>query len=189
MQRDKGYLNEELMEVKRLRKMHNLTQTQLAKLAGVSQSLIAKIEAGSIDPTFSHAKKIFEVLHNIQKESEPKAGELITDRIVSVRKHDSVIDAAKKMKEHGISQLPVIADSTVVGLISETGIIENLTQGKSLSNTRAWEVMEEPPPSISKNTPLTAVTELLRHAPLVIVTENGKPKGVITKADILRKIM
>ena len=49
--------------------------------------------------------------------------------------------------------------------------------------------MEDAPPIIVKTTPLTAVMELLRHSPLVIVAEKGKPKGVITKADILKRLM
>ncbi len=52
----------ELSEIKHLRKKFGLTQSQLAKLSGVSQSLIAKIEADRIDPTFSKAQKIFEAI-------------------------------------------------------------------------------------------------------------------------------
>ena len=50
----------ELSEIKKIRKNLGLTQTQLSKRANVSQSLIAKIESGKIDPTFTKTKKIFE---------------------------------------------------------------------------------------------------------------------------------
>ena len=40
----------ELREIKELRKKFGLTQTDLAELAGVSQSLIAKLESNMIDP-------------------------------------------------------------------------------------------------------------------------------------------
>ena len=72
----------ELQEIRHLRKRYNLTQSQLAKLAGVSQSLIAKIEAGTVDPTFSHAKRILESLHGLSREREPKAEQLITSKII-----------------------------------------------------------------------------------------------------------
>ncbi|MBI2079314.1 helix-turn-helix domain-containing protein, partial [Candidatus Micrarchaeota archaeon] len=36
-----------------LRRKLGITQKELAKLAGVSQSLIAKIEMGKIDPAYS----------------------------------------------------------------------------------------------------------------------------------------
>src|SRR3989338_8112566 len=98
----------ELAEVKSLRKKQGLTQSGLARLAGVSQSLIAKIESGSVDPTFSHAKRIFEVLHSIEREKGPKAGELIAGRIIAVALDDSVTEAIRKMKANSISQLPVM---------------------------------------------------------------------------------
>ncbi len=179
----------ELLEIKLLRKKHSLTQAQLAKLANVSQSLIAKIESGVVDPTFSHAKQILEVLHGIDRQKEPKAEQLITRRIISVGKPREVLEAIRIMKAHEISQLPVTEGGAIVGLVSETTIIEKMAEGKNPNALLVKDVMEEAPPIIVKTTPLSAITELLRHSPIVIVAENGKPKGVITKADVLKRVM
>lgn len=181
-------LNPELQEIRQLRKKHSLTQTQLAKLAGVSQSLIAKIEAGTVDPTFSHVRRILEVLHGMEREKEPKAGQLITHKIIVAGKNEPLSMAIMKMKKYGISQLPVTEEGRVTGLVSETTIIEKLAEGKGLAKLHVKDVMEEAPPVVAKTTPMAAVTELLRHSPLIIVAENGKPKGVITKADVLKRI-
>lgn len=51
-----------LDEIAKRRKLLGLTQKQLAKIAGVSQSFIAKIESGKIDPSYSKAKAIFDTL-------------------------------------------------------------------------------------------------------------------------------
>ena len=48
----------ELDKIKQMRQKLGLTQTQLAKLAGVSQSMITKIERGTIEPSYLIAKKI-----------------------------------------------------------------------------------------------------------------------------------
>ncbi len=181
-------LNPELQEIKQLRKKHSLTQTQLAKLAGVSQSLIAKIEAGTVDPTFSHVRRILEVLHSMEMEKEPKAGQLITHKIIVVGKNEPLSKAIREMKSYGISQLPVTEQGRVTGLVSETTIIEKLAEGKEPGKLQVKDVMEEAPPVVAKTTPLAAVTELLRHSPLIIVAENGKLKGVITKSDILKRL-
>ncbi|MHA1431033.1 MAG: helix-turn-helix domain-containing protein, partial [Candidatus Freyarchaeota archaeon] len=45
-------------DIKRLRKKVGLTQTELAEKAGVSQSLIARIESGSVDPRLSTLQRI-----------------------------------------------------------------------------------------------------------------------------------
>ena len=62
-----------LDEIKRLRKKYHLTQQELAKRAGVSQSLIAKIEAGLLDPTYTRAEQIFGALENVEEQKELKA--------------------------------------------------------------------------------------------------------------------
>ncbi|MEM3267388.1 MAG: helix-turn-helix domain-containing protein [Conexivisphaerales archaeon] len=49
----------ELREISKMRKVLGLTQVQLAKMAGISQSLLAKIEAGKVDPSYTRARKIF----------------------------------------------------------------------------------------------------------------------------------
>ena len=165
-------LNPELQEIKRLRNKHSLTQVQLAKLAGVSQSLVAKIEAGTVDPTFSHVRMILEVLHSMEREKEPKAGQLITHKIIVVGKNEPLSKVIKEMKSHGISQLPVTESSIVIGLVSETTIIEKLAEGKDPAKLQVKDVMEDAPPVVAKATPVAAVTELLRHSPLIIVAEN-----------------
>ncbi|MGP8331846.1 MAG: helix-turn-helix domain-containing protein, partial [Methanosarcinaceae archaeon] len=45
-----------------------LTQSELAKRAGVSQPLIARIESGDVDPRLSTLWKIFEAFGAIEKE-------------------------------------------------------------------------------------------------------------------------
>ncbi|MCD4809259.1 MAG: helix-turn-helix domain-containing protein, partial [Methanosarcinales archaeon] len=45
-------------DIKKRRVGLNLTQNELAKLAGVSQPLIARIEAGDVDPRLSTLTKI-----------------------------------------------------------------------------------------------------------------------------------
>jgi len=51
-----------LSEIRKRRKALGLTQSGLARRAGVSQSLIAKVESGRLDPAYGKARKIFETL-------------------------------------------------------------------------------------------------------------------------------
>lgn len=178
----------EITEIKIMRKRHGLTQTQLAKLSGVSQSLIAKLEAGIIDPSYSNVKKITEVLAGLRDKTEPKAENAMSDKIISVTSHSLLSEAVKKMKHYGISQLPVIERGAVAGLIAETDVIESIRTGKDVKKLKVKEAMQEAPPTVPLKTPLKAVTELLRISPIVVVTDKGKPKGAITKADILNKL-
>ena len=178
----------ELNEIKALRKRHNLTQSQLAKLSGVSQSLIAKLEAGLIDPSYSNFRKLHDVLTGLAEKKEPKAGYIVSERIISVSKNDMLSEAVRKMKHYGISQLPVMERDNLIGLIAETNVIESIHDGKDVRKLKTAEVMDEAPPSVPIKTPIKVVTELLRISPLVVITDKGKPKGVVTKADVLSKM-
>lgn len=60
----------ELSEVKIRRVNYKISQQELSKRAGVSQSLINKIEAGNSNPSYKLVKKIFMVLDNLEKERE-----------------------------------------------------------------------------------------------------------------------
>ena len=178
----------ELNEIKALRKRHGLTQNQLAKLSGVSQSLIAKLEAGIMDPSYGNFRKLHDVLTGLGEKKEPKAGDIVSDRIISVGKSDSLSEAIRKMKNYGISQLPVMERDNVIGLLAETNVIESIHEGKDVRKLKAADVMEEAPPLVPVITPLKVVTELLRVSPLIVITSKGKAKGVITKSDLLSKL-
>ena len=175
----------ELSEIKKIRKSLGLTQTDLAKRANVSQSLIAKIESGKIDPTFTKTKKIFETLDLLQNKEEIKADELMNRKVVSVSPVDSIKESISKMKKYGISQMPVLDGQNVVGLVSESTLLDALMSKKS---NKIEEIMEESPPTVSKTASVKVVSSLLKHYPIVLVSESGKLVGLITKADLLAKL-
>ncbi|MBW2980082.1 CBS domain-containing protein [Candidatus Woesearchaeota archaeon] len=175
----------ELEEIKQIRKKYGLTQSDLAKMSGVSQSLIAKIEAGRIDPTFSNAQKIFAALTDMGKKHEINAGQLMTAKIISVKPSDDIKDAIKKMKNNSISQMPVIEEHKSIGIISEAIVLEAMLGNKG---KKVEDIMGDAPPIVSKKTTGSVVSHLLKVIPMVIVSEEGKLVGVITKSDLLGKM-
>ena len=52
---------------RKLRMQRKLTQAEVARSAGLSQSLIARVELGGIDPKLSTAKKILYALQAREK--------------------------------------------------------------------------------------------------------------------------
>ncbi|MBI2654941.1 CBS domain-containing protein [Candidatus Woesearchaeota archaeon] len=175
----------ELDEIKKIRKKLGLTQTELANRSGVSQSLIAKIESGRIDPTYSKAQKIFAALSDLEKKKEIKAGQIMAGRIISIEPADSISEAISKMKKSQISQLPVIDSHKLVGLVSESNILDAMLNSKA---NKVGDVMQEAPPIVSKTTSIQVVSSLLKHFPMVVVSEEGKLIGLITKSDLLGRL-
>lgn len=175
----------QLDEIKKIRKHIGLTQKELAKKASVSQSLIAKIESGRLDPTYSNAMKIFQALSDLEKKQEVRAFQIMNDRIVSAKPDESIKNAIEKMKKYKISQLPVVDDHKAVGFVSESILLDAILNSKDSS---VCEIMKEAPPVVSKESSVNVISSLLRHYPLVIVSENGKLVGLITKSDLITKI-
>jgi predicted transcriptional regulator len=175
----------ELSEIKKIRKNLGLTQTDLAKKANVSQSLIAKIESCKIDPTFSKTKKIFNTLDYLQSKEEIKAEELMNRKIISLHPSDAIKDSVAKMKKYGISQMPVLDGQSVIGLVSESTLLNSMIENKG---KKISDIMEESPPTVGKNASVKVVSNLLTHYPMVLVSESGKLIGLITKSDFLGKL-
>ncbi len=175
----------ELSEIKRNRKILDLTQGDLAKLCNISQSLIAKIEANKLEPTYNKAKKIFEVLDSLSKKETKKAKDVMNSKIIKLNCGDDIKKAIATMKKFGISQIPVYDDNKMVGFISESLILNALLEAK---HENICDVMGDRPPTVSEDTPIEVVSSLLKYSPLVIVFGDRKAKGVITKSDVLNSM-
>ncbi len=176
----------EIQELKQIRKNLGLSQTELAKLAGVSQSLIAKIESGRIDPAYSKVRTIVEAITRLKKGKEVTARAIMHRRVIGVSGKDDVRKAIALMKKHEISQLPVFDGTNPVGVVTETAILNCLINNKG--ECRVESVMLDSPPIVSENSSADVISNLLRHFPIVLVSEGGSIVGVITKSDFIRKM-
>jgi predicted transcriptional regulator len=179
----------ELEEIKKIRKKIGLTQSDLAKKAQVSQSLIAKIESGRIEPTFSNVKRIFEVLNSLNNDEQAQASEIMMRKIIECRRDDTIAEVIGKMRKFSISQMPVFEGNVVIGIVSESTIINKVSElNGNISALKAEDVMEDCPPIVNAKTSSAVISSLLRYFPMVLVSEKGKIAGLITKADLLRSV-
>lgn len=174
-----------LKDIQKLRKSLGFTQKELASRAGISQSMIAKIEAGVLDPSYTKAKKIIDTLDSLSNE-RVKASDILNKRMISVSPEDDLKKTITKMKHYNISQLPVIDDKKIVGMISESIIVDALMNSvQTCSKVKC--IMKDSPPTITKNASLNVITQLLKEYPMILVYEKGKLLGHITKSDIITK--
>ena len=178
-----------LDEISKKRKMLGLTQNELAKLSGVSQSLIAKLESGKIDPSYTKVKTIFDLISKLEVTSKIKADRINYNKVVSVQEKELVSEAVSLMKKHGYSQLPVFNKRQVVGTISEKTILNQILAGNFLdqiSKLPIKEVMEDSLPQVNEDAPLSLISSLLQVYPAVLFSTKGNVVGIITKADFLK---
>jgi len=169
--------------LKKMRVEAGLTQSQLARLIGVSQAHIAKIENEKVDPRLSTVNKILQVLAEGRGK---KCGEVMVKDVISAKPDDTIQKVSELMMKHAISQLPVIENERVVGTITEESIIRNLSP--TVADERVEKVMEPPLPTVSDETSISLIRPLLEAHPAVLVTRKGEVVGIITRSDLLKVI-
>ncbi len=90
------------------------------------------------------------------------------------------------MQQHNISQMPVIENNKMIGSIQETSLMKLVYDGVDFRNQQAKAVMSAPFPEIDVHTDISeAYRILLSGQNAILVTENAKPKAVLTRIDLV----
>jgi predicted transcriptional regulator len=172
-------------ELRKKRLARKLTQAKLAADSGVSQSLVARIEAGSVDPRLSTLKKISECLGERQR----TAGDVMSKPVIFALPTDNVAHAAAEMSRFSISQMPVMDKRRQVGSLVDSRIVRVLASHPSdAGSIPISEVMGEPFPEVAHDLPLDGVYEMLEKNAAVLVVDSGVVRGIVSRADVLREI-
>jgi cystathionine beta-synthase len=112
--------------------------------------------------------------------------------LVTVDSLTRVRDVVTLLHEHGVSQLPVVSSHdrrSIVGSVGERGLLAHAVGDPALLDAQVAEVLEPPFPVVAGGEPVRTAIELLagdREA--VLVTSNGDPVGILTRADLLEAL-
>jgi predicted transcriptional regulator len=180
-----------LEDIGKKRRQLGLKQAELAKLAGVSQSLIAKLESGKIDSSYTKVKTIFDVLERLEAKTKIQEEKVVPNQMIAIQKDELISKVVQLMKDHGYSQIPVFNKKQSVGSISEKTILREILAGKDLSQISKLpveSVMDEAFPQVSEDAPMSLISSLLQTYPAILVSKKGNVTGIITKADLLRTV-
>jgi predicted transcriptional regulator len=186
----------DLKEIPRRRRGVCLTQSRFAKEAGLSRSMLAKIERGYANPSYGQAKRIFETLDRLEEAMTKKtrlweAGQIHNTRVVFAEYGEPITLAQARMQNKFFSQLPVMREGKVVGSITEKGIAARIF-GKELpemQNMLVSDFLEEAFPQISTKTPVNLIIPLLQRCQAVLTMKEGKVIGIITNSDVLKHLL
>jgi len=114
--------------------------------------------------------------------------------LVYLQPTQSVQEAVAVMEQYDISQVPIakgempIAAAEVVGSISKSWIENQGHEENSFLDASLEEAMEPALPVVGVGTPIDLVMEIFEESPALIVFDDGRPKTVITRADIVEDL-
>ncbi len=104
--------------------------------------------------------------------------------LVTVSASSTVAEVIGRLKLHGISQVPVMDGDRLVGIISETRLLERALRGGS-SDAPVRELVQADYCTVDRQTVVPVVTELFRRSKVAIVVEGSRPVDIITRIDLI----
>ena len=96
-------------------------------------------------------------------------------------------EALALITKHDISQVPVCTEDRCLGSVSESSLMARVIEDPSILDQPVDVLMDAALPIIDANAPMSGVGRLLnRHTPAVLVRDNGRFIGIITRYDVVR---
>ncbi|MFT3874355.1 MAG: cystathionine beta-synthase [Nocardioides sp.] len=111
--------------------------------------------------------------------------------LVHTHPNETIAEAVAILQEYAVSQMPVvraeppIVAAEVAGSVSERTLLDALFTGAARLTDAVEAHMSPPLPTIGSTEPASAAVSLLESADAVLVHEDGKPIGVLTRHDLL----
>jgi len=129
--------------------------------------------------------------------SEQTVGEVLERKsgrmpeFVHVHPNETVREAIDVIREYGVSQMPVVKQeppvmaAEVIGSVTERDLLDALFAGRAALADRIETHMSPPLPIIGSGEPVTKAMEVLEKSDAVVVLVDGKPRGIVTRQDVL----
>ncbi len=106
--------------------------------------------------------------------------------VITARRTDRVDVIVKKMKEHDISQMPVVDDSGhVIGMIHEYDLLNFLIEGKHRLSEVVDPLVQPVQGVVGPDTPVGRLREIFNDDNVAVVKEGERVTGILTKIDLI----
>jgi cystathionine beta-synthase len=114
--------------------------------------------------------------------------------LVHTHPTETVRDAIDTLREYGVSQMPVVRAeppvmaAEVVGSVVERDLLEALFSGTGKPADKVEAHMSAELPMVGAGEPLQRALDALHTADAILVIDDGKPVGVLTRQDLLNDV-
>jgi cystathionine beta-synthase len=111
--------------------------------------------------------------------------------LVHTHPNETIAEAVQILQEYGVSQMPVVraeppvVAAEVAGSVSERTLLDALFAGTARLTDPVEDHLSPPLPTIGSHESAQAAVALLENADALLVQEDGKPIGVVTRQDLL----
>ncbi len=133
----------------------------------------------------------------VTRSDEATVGEVLRHKsgtlpsLVHTHPNETVRDAVEILHEYSVSQMPVVSAEPpvmageVVGSVSERELLDLLFAGTAALSDPVKSHMLPPFALVGSGQPIQAARSALQERDAIMVVDDGKPVGVLTRADLL----
>ena len=165
--------------LKKKRSKLGYTQQRIAKLTGISNSQVSRLEKNDVNYTYKVAYNLWNTLEKLEKKEKSTAEDLMSSPVNWVKAEDTLLEAKEKMLENDFTQLPVKKREKQVGMIDDRTLMEVQD-----SEIKVKEVMKDGFNEVKPSTSESSVKQLLRDEKAVLVKDSVY-RGIITRSDVM----
>jgi cystathionine beta-synthase len=112
--------------------------------------------------------------------------------IITASVTDQLGDVVDRFKEHGISQIPVLDEGALAGIVTETDVLHHLVSGRVSRETSVAEVMVRTVSTVAMHASASELTRIFERGEVAIVLGPEEPTrrvvAIITKMDLIEML-
>jgi cystathionine beta-synthase len=109
--------------------------------------------------------------------------------IISLDLNDKLERANGLFRQHGISQMPVLDDGKLVGILTESDLLHHLVSGRATKDTIVAEVMERRVATVALHASTGELPRIFERGEVAIVVDDQRSViGILTKMDLIEMI-
>ncbi len=105
-------------------------------------------------------------------------------KVETAKSSDTILGVVNKLKEYGISQLPVVDDGKLRGLIHESDLLKALVSGRT-QDTTIQDMIESDYATVTPSTRVELIKNVLNDAKIALVMDRDHIVGVVSKIDLI----
>ena len=106
-------------------------------------------------------------------------------KLISVKAGETIRTVVGLLKEHSISQVPVMQDGAMIGMVAEVDLLNHLVRSEGKLDDRIDPLVESDYATVTPATKIVLLKNIFNDAKLVVVKEGDTLSGIITKIDLI----
>jgi glucose-6-phosphate 1-epimerase len=120
---------------------------------------------------------------------EARVGDVLAAKprhlIVAAAPTDRVREIIERLKIHDISQMPVLSEDKLIGMINESTLLTHLATPKHTVEDTIAPMINPQVITVTPTVPAGTLLHLLGSGPAVVVVEGDRVLGILTKLDVI----